>query len=171
MQRSHRAVRLLAVLIAGIALLVLPGTPSSASIPPSDGLTHGPALIQNVFSQKCLEILDYRKDNFAPADQYSCYGGATQMWMYNSASGLVYNINSPLCLEVAYSSFADGADVGQYACHDQANQQWDFWIDGTIHNRLTHKCLEVYAFSTAEFARIDQWSCWGGQNQRWQDGF
>jgi hypothetical protein len=37
----------------------------------------------NQYSGKCLEVLYYSTDDFAPVGQYDCYGGANQKWWWS----------------------------------------------------------------------------------------
>ncbi|MGI8331485.1 RICIN domain-containing protein [Actinomadura scrupuli] len=125
-------------------------------------------LIGNRYSQKCLEILGYSRDNFAPAGQWTCHGGNNQLWNYSTSTGLIQNVHSGKCLEVLGYDRADGARVGQYDCYGGSNQVWIMnWTNGLIGNTFSGKCLEILGYSRDDFAPAGQWTCHGGANQQW----
>ncbi|MGF1425801.1 RICIN domain-containing protein [Kitasatospora sp. LaBMicrA B282] len=122
-------------------------------------------------SPHCLEIADWRRDDGAPARQWSCTGGANQNW--SLVGGSLVNVNSGECLEIADWRQDDGAPARQWSCTGGANQKW-IWthIPGTgytLRNAWSGKCLDVPGGQDTNGVPMQQWDCWNGNNQIWYD--
>ncbi|MEU1376742.1 RICIN domain-containing protein [Streptomyces triculaminicus] len=84
--------------------------------------------IVNADSGKCLEIADSRKDNGAPAQQWTCVDKVdTQLWQFDTLNdiALVTNKNSGKVLEIDNSSLKPGARAQQWSYANTAKgQSW-----------------------------------------------
>ncbi|MER6362337.1 RICIN domain-containing protein [Kitasatospora sp. NPDC001527] len=129
--------------------------------------------IRNVATGKCLEVADWRTDDRAPVRQWTCTGGANQLWS-NSNYGLLKNKNSGKCLDVPYSSTVWGTQPIQWSCADPsnlANQTWS--VPGvnrpspnTVYTQLG-LVLDVYGYDPSDGAPVVTWGANGGDNQLW----
>jgi hypothetical protein len=142
----------------------------------ADGYT-----LANVNSGKCLDVQDGATNDFGPVDQYTCYGGPVERWLFtyvgSSGGDNVYtlrNVNSGKCLDVQNGGTQDFATVDQYTCYGGPVQQWRYTVlsngSATLTNVNSGKCLDVENGQKHDFAVVDQYSCYGGPVQQWTLG-
>ena len=89
----------------------------------------GAVYLQNMFSGKCLEVIDYSTNYGAPTGQYTCYEGTNQLWRmhwnYQDGYAQFENVNSGLCLSVDGLSTAAQTRIVQNPCYSwAANEQF-----------------------------------------------
>ncbi len=126
-------------------------------------------------SGACLDVAGISMNNGAQLQQWSCWGGDNQKFMFIPVSG---------GYEVTIKHSGMGLDIagGPGATYDGALlSQWPYWggsneiflvnptSDGyvTINPTNSGKCLDVAGISKNNGAPVQQWSCWGGDNQKW----
>ncbi|MER8186905.1 RICIN domain-containing protein [Kitasatospora sp. NPDC094015] len=159
-----------AVTGAALALLTaLPATPAAAA---GGGFTMpSSTTVVNANSGKCLEIADWRTDDGAPARQWTCTGGANQLWDLKQAHGItmLVNRNSGKCLEIADWRMDNGAPARQWSCTGGWNQGWLY--AGSIGSR---KELGLSNLNSAALLEIADWRTdngaparqWRGESNR-----
>ncbi|MDN3241437.1 BNR-4 repeat-containing protein [Glycomyces tritici] len=129
--------------------------------------------IANRNSGKCVDIVSGSTADGAEAIQWTCHGGANQLWELQDAGGGYYRIVSVAsgkCLDVNGASTADNAAIIQWTCGDRANQQWQLRAGGDhfqIAARHSGKCIDVAGASTANSARLHQAACSSSTTQQW----
>ncbi|MFC4518367.1 RICIN domain-containing protein [Streptomyces ehimensis] len=89
-------------------------------------------------SGKCLEIADSRKDNGAPAQQWTCVpGAATQLWGFFN-DGRIVNKNSGKVLEIDNGSTRNGARAQQWTFGGAQQQLWTYGEGARAALRASH---------------------------------
>ena len=92
---------------------------------------NGAYRLRNSFTNKCVDVLAYSKDNMAPIGQWDCHDGPNQQFLLhafagNEASNIfnVVSVYNSKCLETLGYNKDDNALIGQFDCHAGKNQQW-----------------------------------------------
>ncbi len=80
----------------------------------------------------CLDVYKASKDSGANVDQWTCNGGANQVWLpgVNPTWNVYYNWNSLCVLDVWHAGTSDGTNVDQYTYNGNNNQLWELvdWV-------------------------------------------
>lgn len=128
-------------------------------------------------SGKCLDVRGVSTSAGATVQQWDCWGGANQAWLFlasGDGSYEVESVNSGLSLNVDGNSSSNGVPIVQWPYSGAANENWSLQPTGNGYYNLvvesTSKCLDVTGgpSSTEDGAALEQWDCWGGDNQAWQ---
>ncbi|MEU6233895.1 RICIN domain-containing protein [Kitasatospora sp. NPDC047058] len=155
-----------AAAVAGTAVALVAALPAAPANAYNGGMIIPKAsTLVNAHSGKCLEIADWRTDNGAPARQWDCHGGASQMWDFVPLEGglALRNRFSGKCLEIADWRQDDGAPARQWDCHGGWNQHWNY--SGRIGSRNelgfsnlnSAALLEIADWRTDNGAPARQW--------------
>jgi hypothetical protein len=151
--------------------------PPSAPVPPSSSVpTNQWVNVVSKNSGKCLDVTGISTAAATPLQQWGCWGGDNQKFLFTEVSGgyEVTIMNSGLQLDVSGGPGAtqDGAPVIQWPYWGGSNEIWQVTpiSDGYFSITALHsgKCLDVSEIATYDGAPIHQWSCWGGDNQKWR---
>ncbi|MFL6447193.1 MAG: RICIN domain-containing protein [Bryobacteraceae bacterium] len=150
-------------------------TPTPVSGPPTPQVPSGWVNIVSKNSGKCLDVVGISMNAGAGVQQWSCWGGDNQKFMFTPVSGgfKVIAKHSGMGLDVAGGPSAtfDGAALSQWPFWGGSNEifQANPTSDGylTINPVHSGKCLDVSGISKNDGAQVFQWSCWGGDNQKW----
>ena len=128
-------------------------------------------------SGACLDVRDKSLIELAQVQQWSCGGGANQLWQLmpvGDGSFEVISLNSGMSLSVAWSSLDNGGLIIQWPYLDAPAQHWTVTptSDG-FYNFIAQgsgKCLDVTGgpAATANGVPIQQWGCGSGDNQKWK---
>ncbi len=128
-------------------------------------------------SGECLDVRDKSVIELAQVQQWSCGGGANQLWQLvpvGDGSFEVISLNSGMSLSVAWSSLDNGGLIIQWPYGDVPAQHWTLTptSDG-FYNFVAQgsgKCLDVTGgpAATADGVPIQQWGCGSGDNQKWK---
>jgi hypothetical protein len=155
-----------------------PATPDAPSTPtpPSNPAPNIPSSWVNIISKnsgKCLDVAGISTDALAPMQQWSCWGGDNQKFLFSPVVG-GYEItakNSNLQLDVLGQSMSDSASVIQYPFWGGANEIWQVspTSDGyvTLTPLNSGKCLNVSGSSGADGALTEQMTCSGIDSEKW----
>ncbi|HEY6991803.1 MAG TPA: RICIN domain-containing protein, partial [Bryobacteraceae bacterium] len=154
-----------------------PSTPGTAADPPPStpvaAIPAGWAQIISKASGKCLDVAGISTAALAPMQQWACWGGPNQKFLFTQVSG-GYKItaqNSNLQLDVLEQSTSDGAAVIQYPYWGGANEIWQVTAtsDGYYSFAALNsgKCLNVRGSSGADGALMEQMACSGSDSQKW----
>jgi hypothetical protein len=127
-------------------------------------------------SGKCLDVTGISTAPGAFLQQWSCWGGPNQAFLFTPVQGgyEVTSQNSGLQLNVAGGPTYtfNGDNIIQWAYSGATNEifQLNPTSDGyySITALSDGKCLEVAGASTADGAQVVQWTCSGADNQKWQ---
>ena len=127
-------------------------------------------------SGKCLDVVGSSTTAGANTQQWACWGGTNQQFLFTAVPGgyKVTARNSGLQLAVAGgpAATANGARIVQWRYSGGTNEIWKLTptTDGyfSIAALNSGKCLDVSGISLNDGAGIQQWACWGGDNQKWQ---
>ncbi|MFJ5121497.1 RICIN domain-containing protein [Kitasatospora sp. NPDC088548] len=120
-----------AALGTGLALTV--------GVPSADADDYHPSRVPNVvtlgsaISLHCLEIGGWSTGNGAPAQQWSCTGGANQKWLWIHVPGGDYTLRnawSGKCLDVPAGANTNGVRIQQWDCWNGNNQIWYTYAAG-----------------------------------------
>jgi Ricin-type beta-trefoil lectin domain-like len=149
----------------------LPGAPAIAQ--PDSSAPY--AYLKNYHSGKCLEVPGSSKTAGTQLDQWTCNGGANQLWRPQlNATGEQYvfiNKNSNQCINVRGFSKSNGAAIQQWPCNwATAAPNEIFYPDVFIGNMnglswyewaglASNKCLNVVGNSQANGAKVQLWDC------------
>lgn len=142
------------------------------------------AYLKNYHSGKCLEVPGFSTTAGTQLDQWSCNGGANQLWRPQlNASGNHYifiNKHSNQCINVRGYSTSNGAAIQQWPCNwatASANEiYYAYLFIGNMNGlswyewagQQSNKCLNVSGNSQANGAKIIQWSCLpNGASNEW----
>jgi hypothetical protein len=149
-----------------------PATPAA----PSNPVSSVPSAWVTVVSKnsgKCLDVAGISTDALAPLQQWACWGGDNQKFLFTAVSG-GYEItarNSGLQLDVLGQSTADGAAVVQYPFWGGANEIWQVnsTSDGYYSFASVHsgKCLNISGSSGSDGARMEQAACSSVDSEKW----
>lgn len=124
---------------------------------------------------KCVDILNISKDDWAPAILYDCWGGPNQKWTLDDKMRLVSQ-NSGKCLDLYRGGTDNGNGIIQYACHDGPNMKWIYDGKGRLRNyKDPMKCLDINNQTgdptvdgvTKNLNRLMIWPCHDGASQVW----
>ena len=171
----YRMQERLAVLAVSAATSILFVMPHAA---PAQQQTSKPACdicrISPVHSRKCLDIEDGNRNDRARALQYSCHGGANQLFSFVERGGFfqIKAKHSGKCLAIDGDSREDRARVIQQTCGDGESQR--FGIERQekgsyrIIARHSRKCLEIENGSREDRAYAQQNSCGADTRQQWR---
>ncbi|MFC0430640.1 RICIN domain-containing protein [Kutzneria buriramensis] len=175
-----RVIRAAALVPLAVAALALTGvTPASADrvIPP-------PVSGDVVFWQTntggsgshCMQIDQWRADDFAPVDQFGCDYAANQGWTLGQVNGdpnvfWMKNASSGKCLDDYAFGMGQGNPIIQYKCLIGTNQQWRMiwsYNDGNaqFQNVNSGLCLSVDGINSSDYRRFVQNPCYGFSNER-----
>jgi hypothetical protein len=130
----------------------------------------------SVNSGQCLDLPSSSQNNGVVLQQWTCYGGTNQRWIYSPDAHTITSAASHKCMDVQGHSNTNGALVQQYDCSGQLNQQWDLYeVPGkfgtyTVVSAQSGKCLDVKGASKNAGTQLQQWDCNGGANQQWRVG-
>jgi hypothetical protein len=93
----------------------------------SSQTVNGAVYLQNKFSGKCLEVINYGVNYGDPVGQYTCYEGTNQLWRmrwnYQYGYAQFENVNSGLCLSVAGLSTTAFTAIVQNHCYTWATNE------------------------------------------------
>ncbi|MBB4681815.1 RICIN domain-containing protein [Crossiella cryophila] len=161
-----------AMLLAGLPLLVVPGLASAAPAAPAGA--QSTSILRNAHSGKCLEIGFSGTADFNVANQFACHSRNNQKWTIepigSEGYNLIKNVHSGKCLEIGFGGTADFNVANQWACHGGNYQRWIIRSATggvTIRNQQSGKCLEIGFSGTADFNVANQFTCHTGNNQKW----
>ncbi|MEV6973777.1 RICIN domain-containing protein [Kitasatospora sp. NPDC093806] len=153
----------------GALVLAAPGAAQAEQIP----RTTLPFELRNQATGKCLEVADWRTDGGAPIRQWTCTGGANQLWRADS-NGLLFNLNSGMCLDVPGGSTVWGTQVIQWPCRTRPTSVNQMWNVPGISSPSTGQLgswlsllLDVAGSSPDDGTPIITWGSNGGANQIW----
>lgn len=124
------------------------------------------------FSNKCLDVSQASRAEGAAVQQWSCHGGANQVWLVRHKGNGQHEIvlsNSDLCLDVQYASLANRAHLIQFRCHGGTNQRFLVdMVNGKLRIRAVHssKCLDIEEGSIIDGKKLIQFDCRNQTNQR-----
>jgi microsomal dipeptidase-like Zn-dependent dipeptidase len=139
--------------------------------PPAPAPAPGPAPITVYHSGRCMDVDHASTSDGAAVLQFSCNGGANQMWQLR-ASGSAWEVvsaNSGKCLDVSGASTAAGAGVVQWTCNGGNNQRWMALRSGnTFALQAQHSglCLTVPGQSRSG-VQLQQDTCNGAAHKLW----
>ncbi len=128
-------------------------------------------------SGKCLDVQGISTKAGAAVQQWECWGGPNQQWVFNKGADGYYQItsvNSGFALAVDGDSSGRGAGLTQWEYSDTANENWSLRsIGGGYYNLVaqsTGMCLDVRGGpnATGDGVLVQQWPCSGQDNQAWQ---
>ncbi|MER6396815.1 RICIN domain-containing protein [Kitasatospora sp. NPDC001603] len=164
-----------AALLLGAAGTVGIAAPASATTAYRPVNSTGDVEIRATFSDKCLEVADWRTDDGAPVRQWTCTGGDNQKWRFTD--GYAVNVHSGKCLEVPGWSTTPAAPIGQWTCTGGNNQRWGAVDVGNgglgvsdrsmaVVNFHSDLVLDVNGGDFADGAPVIQWYSTGVRNQR-----
>jgi len=157
---SHQLGARLAVVIALVAITLLPSPPPVAA-------ATGSTIISRA-SGRCLDVVGSSQAVGAKIDIRDCTGQPNQAWVLTAAGELrVYA--GAMCLDVARHDRTAPAVVQIYTCNGGANQHWKLNADGTITGVESSLCLDVTGAKTANGTPVQMWTCNGGSNQKWTE--
>ncbi|MFP8954696.1 RICIN domain-containing protein [Natrialbaceae archaeon A-arb3/5] len=149
----------------------------SVTVTVGDGdgeIADGTYVLENVNSEKALDVAGGSTDDGANVQQYESWGGEGQQWEVEHQGNGEYtllNVNSGKALDVEDSSTDDGANVQQWEPWDGEVQRWELIdADGegyVLENVNSGKALDVEDGATDDGANVQQWDSWGGEMQRW----
>ncbi|MFB6892176.1 RICIN domain-containing protein [Kitasatospora sp. NPDC056327] len=184
--RPRRRAAVRAGAVAAGAMLVLSGQTAAASAavmgsgdPPA---TWGPYQYVNRSSGKCLEVADWRLDEWAPVRQWDCTGGNNQKWKLVGRNDVersfwkMVNVHSGKCLHwppVGGRSPWGGTELIQLSCAQDTlwsipepyGPEAENTVIGAGYDGLV---LEIGGFSGAQGAPAQLWWSNGGANQLWE---
>ncbi|GGJ45219.1 M12 family metallopeptidase [Deinococcus roseus] len=179
--RVGRGTALTATDVAGINS-IYPG-----STGPATSITNGGVYrVQNVGSNKCLDVDNVSTANGASIKQYACierntlYNQDYRFKQVNTPEGVYYQIqavHSGKCADISGINKNDGAKLNQWDCQGNpddpslrnqlfrpaqvATAVWQFGI------KHSGKCLDVPSGSTAD-VQLQQWTCNASNAQRFR---
>jgi len=164
------------VAAAPVPAAPVPAAPAPvATAPAAPQVPNGWVNIISKNSGACLDVAGISYNNGASLQQWSCWGGDNQKFMFTPVSG-GYKVtvkHSGMGLDIAGGPGAtyDGAPLSQWPYWGGSNEifQVNPTSDGyvTINPTNSGKCLDVAGISKSNGAPVQQWSCWGGENQKW----
>ena len=65
-------------------------------------------------------------------DEWTCNGGANQLWSYDDTTGLIRSMDDPhFCLDNG-GTYADGATLMIWTCSGNSNQRFTLDASGTL---------------------------------------
>ncbi|MFF2658115.1 RICIN domain-containing protein [Kitasatospora sp. NPDC058032] len=167
-RRRRLGAALGALATAAAAVVVSPGAAHAEQIPRYTLYFE----LRNAATGKCLEVADWRKDDGAPVRQWTCHGGANQLWTANS-NGQLLNAGSSSCLDVPGSSTVLGTQLVIWGCHFRPSADNQLWSVPHV-NRPSPDyvgsafgVLDVYGFDPSDGAPVVTWGPNGGANQIW----
>lgn len=150
-----------------------PNPPPSSPAAPASGIPSSWASIISKSSGKCLDVAGISTAALAPLQQWACWGGDNQKFLFSPVVG-GYEItakNSGLQLDVLGQSTSDGASVIQYPFWGGANEIWQVTPTSDGYYSLTPlhsgKCLNVSGSSGADGALTEQLTCSGIDSEKW----
>jgi len=153
--------------------VVTPEPPSNPAPAPAPGIPSSWANIISKSSGKCLDVAGISTAALAPMQQWACWGGDNQKFLFSPVEG-GYEItakNSGLQLDVYGLSTSDGAAVIQYPFWGGANEIWQVipTSDGYYSLTPVHsgKCLNISGSSGADGALTEQSTCSGIDSEKW----
>jgi hypothetical protein len=150
-----------------------PSNPTNASSNPAPGIPASWASLISKSSGKCLDVSGISNAVFALLQQWACWGGDNQQFLFTPVSG-GYEItarNSGLQLDVLGQSTGEGASIIQYPYWGGANEIWQVnsTSDGyySLASVNSGKCLNISGSSGADGALMEQLTCSGIDSQKW----
>jgi hypothetical protein len=155
--------------------VVTPDPPSDPTPPsnPAPGIPSSWVTVISKSSGKCLDVTGISTAALAPMQQWACWGGDNQKFLFTPVTG-GYEItakNSGLQLDVLSQSAADGAAIIQYPFWGGANEIWQVTPASDGYYSLaplnSGKCLNVSGSSGADGAPMEQSTCSGIDSQKW----
>lgn len=160
----------LAAAVITLAMLAVPVISKAQAALPGQAEQSGE--IQNVNSNKCLDVTSWGRNSGGNVQQWDCNGNANQVWQLQRVQGgnyAIVNQNSGMVLDVTNRSAANGANVQQYQWSSVPNQEWKLRPAGAgsfaIVSVASGKCLDVTNASMDKGANIQQWDCTNAPNQ------
>lgn len=150
--------------------------PASAPVPPSSAALNIPSSWMTVISKssgKCLDVSGISTAVLALIQQWACWGGDNQKFLFSPVTG-GYQItakNSGLQLDVLGQDTNDGASIIQYPFWGGANEIWQVTPTSDGYFSLapvnSGKCLNVAGSSAADGALTEQRTCSGIDSEKW----
>ena len=119
--------------------------------------------IRNDLNHKCLDVLEFNRNNGAPVGMWDCSGSVNQRWFWNGEE--IRTALDNKCLDVGFEN-DNGAPVRVYDCTGGANQYW-YRSGAQIRSRFNNKCLDLLGFNDNNGAPVGMWDCSGSVNQHW----
>jgi hypothetical protein len=122
----------------------------------------------NVGSGKCMDVRSLTAGTQPKI--YSCFGGAGQIWTYDTNTKAVTIGDPDLCLRAAGTT--NGSAIVIDACTGAKNEQWELvpsatGLSGIVRSVESGLALDVAGGNTADGTPILLWSPHGGTNQQW----
>ena len=153
-----------------------PSNPSPSNPTPSNPTPSIPTSWVTVIdknSGKCLDVAGISLAALAPLQQWACWGGDNQKFLFTQVQG-GYEItvkNSGLQLDVLSQSTDDGGSIIQYPFWGGSNEIWQVTATSDGYFSLaplnSGKCLNIVGSSTADGALTEQRTCSGIDSQKW----
>ena len=135
----------------------------------------GTFYIENVFSNKVMQVAGSSTSNGANIEQSTNVSGDNQKWVIEKQSDGYYTIKSVLSdkiIEMQDWSTANGGNARQYTDYDQNNQKWkiievepDVYKIENVHSG---RILEVAGWSTSDGGNIRQWEWLNQSSHKWE---
>lgn len=146
-----------------------PSVAPLSSAPPVTGVT----TLRIGHSNKCLDIANGSRDNFAKVQQWDCNGTGAQRFRMqdndNDGWFAIINDQSGKCLDARAGSTLPGTRFIQYTCSGAVghNQHFKLGPNGNFIVRHSGLCLDIEGWSQANGGELQQWACGNAQgNQR-----
>jgi hypothetical protein len=126
-----------------------------------------PRRIINQASGLCVDVNQGKVADGTSVIQWTCNGGANQLWSYDDATGLIRSMDDPhFCLDNG-GTYADGAGLKLWTCNGNNNQR--FKVEPTT------GAIVVRSFPTEVIdgagstlgASLQTLTATGGSGQRW----
>jgi hypothetical protein len=152
-----------------------PGSGNRPGDYPPEGRVFFSGGIVSKVSRKCLDVEGMSTRNAANVQQWSCSGGANQLWDIIDLGRGEYSIvsqGSNKVLQVGNGAQNDGAKIEQFRWSGGDTQRWRIERAGGGAYRIVSvrsgKCLDLDGGRREDGANIQLWSCSGGANQAWE---
>ncbi len=168
----HWAGRLSSLAVLGPTLFLVGESHSAAQTIPTY-----PVQVIAKNSGKCLDVAGISKVEGTAVQQWTCWGGENQKWLFTDNGDGTFQItssNSGMALSVAGDSPSAGGGIVQWPFSGSGNQKWHLQSVGNGYYNLTADstgmCLDVTGgpSATGDGVLVQQWTCWGADNQAWQ---
>jgi len=128
------------------------------------------ATAMRIFNKKSLLCMDIDRANTANGSnvgQWTCNGGANQLWSYDATSGLIRSMQDPhYCLDNS-GSFANGANIMLWSCTGNSNQRFTLDVPTGRISMRSYPDQVIDAAGVTPGSDILTWQNWGGLNQLW----
>jgi hypothetical protein len=157
----------ISVLVVSASAVVATSAPAQAESPPIATKFE----LRSAYNGKCLEILGLNNSNGAGVGVWDCWGGANQLWYWDSGLQAIRSYMNHKCLEILSFNNSNGAQVGTWDCWGGANQRWSYpGIDGytVISSYFNGKFLDLLYHDWRNGAWAGMWDPTWQSNQYWQ---